>query len=310
MTLNNAAINGVLDTDIGTDVDDLMALALILQAKEVNLRGITTVYGDSVLRNKIVHHVLKQANRLDIPVVSGNDNPLLALEKPWMAGHEGKNLPEDVQKVEVYQGDAPDFIIKKAKEFAGNIDLFAIGPLTNLAQAILRDREALAGYNTIYVMGGVFGFNDPDLVMPRVEHNIKCDPEAARVVFDANLPIKLISLDVTYRVPLGRDDIEKIGKLNNPFHQFLYKELNTWLEEFLKKDYTHMHDPLTIAAALWPEIFEYRARKVDVELGTGKYRGMTSSVGKGLTEIAIKVDTDAFHKRFMKYILRTEGGDV
>lgn len=301
------AANFVLDTDIGSDVDDLMALALLLQAPNVNIEGITTVYGDSVLRSKIVHHVLGQAGRNEIPVIPGADSTLFAFEQPWMAGHEGKNLPSDVANMVVSKGDAAEFLLHKGRDLGKRVDLFAIGPLTNLAHAVLRDIDAMRGYRTIYIMGGVFGFDDPELRMPLIEHNIKCDPEAAKIVFEAGLPIKLISLDVTHSVPLRREDIEAIGALADPLHQFLFKELRTWLE-FLENDYTLMHDPLTIAAALWPDLFEYRARNVMVEVIPGRCRGMTLYSGEGTTEIAVRVDAKVFHQRFMECILRTRKG--
>lgn len=295
----------VLDTDIGSDVDDLMALALLLKAPGVQLKGITTVYGDSALRRDIVGHVLQQIDRTEIPVIAGADTSLFDFEPPWMAGHEGQNLPAAARRaVPPERADAAEFLIKQPKKFPKEIDLFAIGPLTNLAQACLRDRAAMRNYRTIYIMGAVFGFNDPNLTMPLVEHNIKCDPEAAKIVFEAGLPIKLVPLDVTHRVPLRREDVERIGAVNTEFHRFLYKELNTWLE-YVNRDYTFMHDPLTVAAALWPELFEFKRRNVMVEVAPGLCRGMTVYAGDGTTEIAVQIDAREFHGRFMRHLLRT-----
>src|SRR5918997_1119504 len=128
----------VLDTDIGSDVDDLLALTLLARAPEVHLIGITTVYGDTLLRARIARWTCDRLDRLDITVVPGLGETLAGREI-WWPGHEGVGLA-DLEDAPVAEGlDAVDYLCQTAREHAGELDLIAIGPLTNVAAALRED---------------------------------------------------------------------------------------------------------------------------------------------------------------------------
>src|SRR5918998_3368492 len=117
----------ILDTDIGTDVDDILALVLLARAPEVRLIGVTTVYGDTLLRARMTRHVLDSMGRSEVPIGIGARETLTG-RPVWWAGHEGQGIP-DLDRVQVDAGNtAIDLLHQAAREHRGDLDLFAIGP--------------------------------------------------------------------------------------------------------------------------------------------------------------------------------------
>jgi purine nucleosidase len=124
----------ILDTDIGSDVDDLLALTVVAQARELNLLGVTTVYGNTTLRAKIVRIALNRLNLKSVPVVPGAIQPLSGREIFW-AGYEAEGIP-GIESIDVdSMVSASDFMVDLARENKGRLEILAIGPLTNLANA-------------------------------------------------------------------------------------------------------------------------------------------------------------------------------
>src|SRR3954454_17398340 len=139
----------VLDTDIGTDVDDLMALALLLGSPDVDLIGITTVYGDTRLRAQLTTRILSAANR-SVPVHAGAGTTLSGREV-WWAGHEGA-LHHDLDTERYDSDEAVRFLVETVLGSPGEIDLIAIGPLTNIAHAIAEDPRFAASVRHLWIM--------------------------------------------------------------------------------------------------------------------------------------------------------------
>ena len=187
----------LLDTDIGTDVDDCLALALILASPEVTLTAVTTVYGDARLRGRMVLKLLALRGVSDVPVVAGAERPLLGRPPVYWAGHEGQGLltPEDESAGAMHGGashqpseeHAVDLIVRTVMAHPGEITLIAIGPLTNVALALLKEPRLATNLAGLTVMGGVVG-GAGALHLPWVEHNFRCDPEAAQIVLASGAP--------------------------------------------------------------------------------------------------------------------------
>src|SRR5918998_715725 len=128
----------LLDTDIGTDVDDLLALALLVGAPEFQLIGVTTVYGDTDLRARMTRQVLDQLECRAVLIGIGARETLTG-RPVWWAGHEGQGIP-GLDRVQIDEGaTAADLLHQAATEHQGRLELFAIGPLTNVAEAIAAD---------------------------------------------------------------------------------------------------------------------------------------------------------------------------
>src|SRR5829696_8984135 len=163
----------ILDTDIGTDVDDILALVVLARAVELELIGVTTVYGDSSLRARMTRLVLDQMNRPHIPIGVGARETLIG-RPVWWAGHEGQGIL-GLDRVQIDEGTtAADLLHQAATEHRRRLELFAIGPLTNVAEAISADESFATSLRHLYIMGGAFW-------MEQAEHNIKSDPEAAEI---------------------------------------------------------------------------------------------------------------------------------
>ena len=172
----------ILDTDIGTDVDDCLALAVILGSPELQLEGVTCVYGDVQLRARMVLELLRLAGRDDVPVMLGVELPLLRRRPVFWPGHEGKGLLETAEAtVAPAPEHAVDYLVRTIMENPGEIHLLAVGPLTNVALAMQREPRLAERLGHLTIMGGA-GRGPGQYGLPSAEHNVKCDPEAAHVV--------------------------------------------------------------------------------------------------------------------------------
>jgi purine nucleosidase len=284
-----------LDTDIGTDVDDILALVLLTQAPELNLVGVTTVYGDTVLRARIVRHVLDRMGRTDIPIGVGA-RETLSNRPIWWAGHEGQGI-SDLDRIPVDEGiTAPDLLKRAAAEHRGDLDLFAIGPLTNVAKAIVADDAFTASLHRLYIMGGAFW-------QERSEHNIKSDPEAADIVFRSGIPMTVCGLDVTLRTWLREADLSRIREAANGIGPLLEDQLCRWWT-YIGANENNPHDPLTVLAALRPELFRFERCNVRVELdGADPGRTRLEQCGDGRVKVAADVDVQAAEEEIVRGLI-------
>ena len=301
----------ILDTDIGTDVDDLLTLALLLASPEVELLGVSAAYGDTRTRAKMVHRVLELAGRTDIPVAYGDPQTLHKNRPIFWPGHEGKNAGVDTIPDSVLSGQGSvELILEAVRAHPGEVVICAIAPLVNLAQAILRDPQTMRQVKGVYLMGGTFCLENPNLSFPTVEHNFRCDPEAARVVFDSNLPVTLFPLDVTLKTPFTRDDLERLRAAQYPLNNLVTREVEDWLlwiKAHFGRDYCHLHDPLTAAAILDPAIV---TRSVPTALKiecTGEFTAgfsLPDPDREANVSVVTGVDLSRFYELFMSRMLR------
>ena len=156
-------------------------------------------------------------------------------------------------------------------------------------------------------MGGVTrlvnGFN-----LPYREHNIRCDPEAAKIVFNSGLPITMVPLDVTLKVAINREDLKRIKSVNTPFTDAIVSMVDRYLE-FQKRDYTWLHDPLAVAVSIDKSLVKTMDMKVLVETGGEFSAGQTIAVPAKSEEksvrICLDVDVNRFKSMFMERICTT-----
>ena len=234
----------ILDTDIGTDVDDALALAVLLGSKEVNLIGITTVYGDAQLRSTIAMHLCSLLNR-SVPTFIGESKPMSGREV-WMSGSEGKNF-KDLDSFTPQTTSAYDFLVETVVAQPKSVDVIAIGPLTNIARAIQADLGFVEKVKRVWIMGG-------DFTQSKVEHNFKCDIDAARVVMESKIPISILDLPSSQKTIIRMEEIEQIRSAP-VFGTLLYSEIMSWIQP-RNQDWTIPHDPVAVLSLLTPEFFE------------------------------------------------------
>src|SRR3954447_20009545 len=185
-------MNLILDTDIGTDVDDALALAPILGSPELALGGISTVYGDTRLRAQLARRYTKTAGYdAGLPIAAGLEKTRSGKDV-WWAGHEGKLFPDLDQ--EVVDDDGVALLVRSVAAHPGQVDVLAIGPLTNIAAVLDADPEFESNVRRLVIMGGDFRAEG------RIaEHNFTSDVAAAQRVFASRLDIVVGGLDLTLR---------------------------------------------------------------------------------------------------------------
>ncbi len=184
----------ILDTDIGDDIDDAFALGLALRSPEVKVVGITTAWGDTALRARLVDRLLRETHRAGIPIAVGiaTKSKVRFTQARWARGGSAP-LPRI---------DAVDFLLRTIRENPGEITLVSIAPLTNIGAAIDRDPATFRKLKRVVLMGGSIrrGYDDPDghvVNTPSAEYNIASDVAAAKKLFASGVPIFMMPLDST-----------------------------------------------------------------------------------------------------------------
>ena len=278
---NAEEIDLAMDTDIGTDVDDILALAMILGSPEVALRAATTVYGDTPLRARMVHRVYSVAG-LEAPPIAGGARATRSGKEVWWAGHEGALMP-DLGSEPFDESLDADTLLRTARIVA------AVGPLTNIANALGGPHDI----ERLVIMGGDFDSGPP-------EHNISCDTAAAQAVFDTGTPAVVTGIDQTKRVVLSDAHVTAIER-SGPVGKLLAAELEqfrTWLG-----GPNSPHDPVAVLAAIRPDLFTFAAGTVSVD-GDGRTR--LERRDSGPHRVVIDLDPDAVVREIVARICRAE----
>ncbi|HMF16158.1 MAG TPA: nucleoside hydrolase, partial [Gemmataceae bacterium] len=192
-----ARIPVLLDTDIGDDIDDAFALALVLQSPELDLRGVTTVFGDAHTRALLVCRLLHGVGRDDIPVASGS--PPRA--RPEIRGQFQYALRPCFRNRPVRES-AVEFLYKQLKARPGKLTLLAVGPLTNMSSLLRKHPNCKPWIKRIVLMGGAVRVGYKNKPPVEVEWNIKCDIKAAQTVFQSGVPLVVAPLDATTSLKL------------------------------------------------------------------------------------------------------------
>ncbi len=285
----------ILDTDIGTDVDDILALVLLARAAELQLIGVTTVYGDTSLRARITRLVLDQMDYSHVPIGVGARETLTG-RPVWWAGHEGHGLPE-IDGVQIDEDDTAAALLgRAAAAHRGQLELFAIGPLTNVAEAISADETFATSLHHLYIMGGAFWTE-------HAEHNIKSDPEAAEIVFRSGISMTVCGLDVTKRAWLREPDVVRVGADAGSIGHVLADQVRRWWA-FIGANENNPHDPLAILPAIRPELFRFEQCDVRVELdGENSGRTRLDRCGAGSVRIAADVDAEAAEREIVRRLI-------
>jgi purine nucleosidase len=243
----------LLDTDIGSDVDDLYALVMLLKSPQIDLVGVTTVHGDTMLRAKIARYVCELLGNRSVPITPGESTPLSVPSAPAeeLVGFAGL---ESIS-INAPAGSAPEFLVSVAAQ--RELEVLAIAPLTNLAIAIRSSPTFAQNIQHIYLMGGAFW-------APFLEHNIQVDPAAATIVFNSGIPITAIGLDVTLQVEITERHLRRLSNLPDGLGQLLAQQTRIWWET-LGRQRCHLHDPLAALALTRRDLFEFVAGTVKVE---------------------------------------------
>jgi purine nucleosidase len=291
----------ILDTDIGSDVDDAFALALAMRTPDIRIEGVTTVYGDVWIRSRLAKKLLHLGGRPSVPVFPGIREPLLRNRNIFWAGHEDMLLA-DGEPLHIENKHAVDFIVETVMNHPGEMTLVPIGPLTNIAAAMIREPEIARRVKEIVMMGGVCRLGDNGAELPATEHNIRCDPEAASVVFRSGAPIVMVGLDVTLKVRITSEEQAKLKASGDPLNAALAESLKRWLQ-YTKRNWTAMHDPLAVSLLIDRSLVTTRKMNVQVEYDHRHPTGQTVATADSNGNVDVCLDVDA--PKFLALLMRT-----
>ena len=279
----------IIDTDPGQD--DAVAILLALASPdEIEVLGITAVAGNVPLslteRNARI--VCELAGRPDIAVYAGCDRPLrrklvTAEHVHGKTGLDGPELPEP--KIKLQEKHGVDFIIDTIlQEPENSVSLCPLGPLTNIASAILKQPKIVSRIKQIVLMGGAYF--EVGNITPTAEFNIFVDPDAAKIVFEAGIDMVAMPLDVTHKALVTGERNEAFRQLQSPVG-IAVAEMTDFFERFDKEKYgssgAPLHDPCVTAYLINPKIFSGKKINVEIETESELTLGMTVADWWGVT---------------------------
>jgi inosine-uridine nucleoside N-ribohydrolase len=301
----------VIDTDPG--VDDAMAILYAARVPEIEILGLTTVFGN-VPVGIATRNALRLAEMagLDVPVAAGAAGPLARVPHPHAArvhGAEGFGaVPAVAPAGRPLDEDAADFLSRMARAHPGALVVCAIGPITNVAEAIRRDPAFARTVARIVVMGGAVFV--PGNVTPHAEANTHNDPHALAEVIASGARVTLVGLDVTMRVLFTAADFARL-EAADPLHGgFLNAASGHYLDfyrEVVGVDGCGLHDPAAVIACHRPDLFDIRRVALSV-VGEGPAIGRTQAVAPGEgpeVEVCVGGQMEAVKATFLAAFERT-----
>ncbi len=296
-------VDVIIDTDIGDDIDDAFALAFAASSPEVTVKAVTTVFGDVGVRAKLALKLLATCGRENIPVAAGVGTPLF--ERVYRRDrYLGDAIPRqavvlrtDGPRLHPHPMHAVDLIVSTVMASREEITIIPVGALTNIAIALVKEPQLVTRARLVIMGGAVSNWFRPSL--SRAEHNIRCDPDAARLVFQSGIPITMVGLDVTMKCALSEEQVNCIRQRGSATTTLLAQMTAAW-----GGSQVILHDPLAVAVAFDPTLVTMQPRRVDV-VTTGEARGFTLAVESDAlnAQVCTEVDAPRFLTLFMKRIL-------
>jgi len=269
----------ILDTDPG--IDDALTILYALASPEVKMEAITVVNGNCPMRQGVINalSVLELVHATHVPVACGMDRPLIlpVVNAEATHGKSGLGYAElPPPRTKPHENHAIELIKDLVMQNPGEINIVAIGPLTNIAMLVRLYPQVVENVKHIYIMGGAI--NHCGNMTPQAEFNIYCDPHAAHIVFHSGIPFTLVPLDVTYQTLLTAKDLERIERIKTPVSDFIVKS-SRYVMEFLSESQEvvgcALNDPLALAALFQPHLLDISHLVLDVDTNHGVSMGKT-----------------------------------
>lgn len=282
----------LLDTDIGSDIDDAICLAYLLSQPECQLMGITTVTGEGQLRAEMASALCKLAGQ-DIPIRIGAQEPLLINQRQPKAP-QAAALGDWARETQFPQEHAVDFMRRVIRENPGEVVLLTIGPLTNIGLLFSLDPEIPKLLKGLVMMAGSFWSG----ISTGQEWNIILDPHAAAMVYRAETKIhRSIGLDVTTQVTMAANEVR------DRFRTGLLRPVLDFAEVWFKeRNLITFHDPLAATTLFDDNICQFSRGQVTIELDNKATFGKTHwQDGQGKHEVAIGVDANRFFEHYFGF---------
>jgi purine nucleosidase len=295
-----------IDTDVslgtpGAEIDDGAALFMLLQCPEIEIAGIGTVFGNVPVNdafNNLIR-MLHLLGRQTLPATLGAGSPLsgnLDWFREWQAGY-AKTIPFENTPP---QQSSTEFLIDLVHANPGQITILSIGPLTNLAKALVVSPDIARQVKRVIAMGGSFG---SPLQGP--EFNIRCDPDAARTVFEADWPLVLLGLELTRQIPFTRQDFLNLPT-QQPAVRLFREQAEGWINRVesmgWEKGGCSLHDAVAAAYLLRPDLFSGITASIQVSPGGEYPKGTTIFMPSGKGSKTVEVITQVNIKQCKELI--------
>lgn len=309
----------IIDADPG--IDDALAILMALKSPEIKLEGITTVNGNCSLAHATENtfRILDMVGK-KVPVYEGANKPLKIANKSaedvhGADGFGGISYPK--VKIEVEKESAEEYLTRMVKENPKEITVVAIGPLTNIAKAILKDKSFVGNVKDLVIMGGSAGKGNHS---PYAEFNFWNDPDSAKIVFEAGFSsLIMVGLDVTTQTVFTVDMQEKMKKWNNKIADIIcdmMKQYNAFHLEECNIKGSYVNDPVTIAYLLDPNLLGLKDCFVHI-ITEGEREGQSvvdiggvKTNGKTNAKVAFSVDINGFFKLMLTTIFPEKKQEV
>jgi purine nucleosidase len=308
----------VLDTDIGSDVDDALCLALALAAPELEICGLTTVGNESERRAHVAAKLLSLAQRSDIPVFAGCRVPVLGERRFNWFGHEAGETLEPGEEPVIADEHGVDALLRLSREHEA-LEIVAVGPLTNIAVALMKDPDLAGRVERLTVMGGhirrvEYGGH---LFAPGVDYNLCSDPHASYVVLRSGIPTRLVTADVTLQAWLSDEQLGRIEAADSEFHRVLAAEIRSWtpIQQRIfagagcntdDGNVAFLHDPLALACVYDERFCSFEELEIEPQIEpSGLFRTLERdppSEDSLPMRCATAVDAKAFSDHFTERV--------
>jgi inosine-uridine nucleoside N-ribohydrolase len=285
----------IIDTDIGTDIDDAFAVALALRSPEFDVIGITTASGDTEARAKILDRMLREVGRQDIPVAVGTPTTLL-----YGATVNQHRYGETGHFARPTHPEAIAFLRDQIERKPGEITLVAIGPLTNVGALIDQHPDAFRKLKRVVIMGGWIEPLKPDYgnatpAGPSPEYNILGDIAGAQKLFRSGIPLYVMPIDSTAHLALVEINRSAIFAQGTPLTDSLTLQYHQWNGGVTPV----LYDAMTLAYLLDPKLCPMKPLHIRVD-----DKGATLvEPGTANAQVCLHSDSDAFFRFYMNRLL-------
>ena len=273
-------IKVIIDSDYGTYYDDAFALLYAVQNDALDILAVNSSYGDTQVRARIAKKLLRVAGRTEIPVYAGIPGSMSG--GAYMFGFEGQNiLTEADWKDPALAPDgncADDKIIELVHQYPGEVTIITTGTVTNVAAALIKDPEVAKLAKELIIMGGVIVpiVDEKGIARsPVEEYNLNNDTFATQIVWKSGINITLVPIDVTLKVPLSQEQVDRIRSTDTPIARQVSDIIAVWPEQEyiiytsvgIPTEFTGLwlHDPLTVGVALDRSFIKEARLHVDAE---------------------------------------------
>jgi pyrimidine-specific ribonucleoside hydrolase len=302
--------NIIVDTDAGSD--DMMAIAFLLSRSDVNIEAITVVNGIAHVKSGAANvlRLLDLAGKTNIPVYAGRDMPLTGANEFPSSWREiadalpGAGLPETARKPEAESAAA--YLIRRLKVTARPVSILALGPLTNIAEALAGLPRGAYPVDDMVIMGGavrVPGNLSGGIGMPEnntAEWNIYIDPAAARTVFESGLRFRLVPLDACNKVPFDAGFLDEFAKRSKtPLGKFVLALLGS-SRTLIDEHIFYAWDPLAAVALINPAVLKISSVALEVlDKAPDVGRTIEDPKARSMVRVALDAEPASFRKTFM-----------